>query len=107
MYPTDPKVEVQIRILLKDKYVKSCQKCEHRQSHFDFPNTDSKKIYLGFFIKDKQLASQVVFLVKSKHWVLAEIQFFVCLCFFKQDFCSKVLFLANPDCVHALFLVIL
>jgi hypothetical protein len=22
----------------------SCQKCKHRQSHFDFPNTDSKKI---------------------------------------------------------------
>ncbi len=22
----------------------SCQKCKHRQSHFDFPNTDSKKV---------------------------------------------------------------
>jgi hypothetical protein len=22
----------------------SCQKCKHRQSHFNFPNTDSKKI---------------------------------------------------------------
>ncbi len=32
----DLQVEVQIRILLKDKYRKLCQKCEHRQSHFDF-----------------------------------------------------------------------
>ncbi len=33
-------------------------------------------------IKEKQFASQDVFLVKSKHWVLSKIQFFVCLCFF-------------------------
>ncbi len=38
LYHADPQVEVQIRILLKDKYVKSCQKCEHQQSHFDFLN---------------------------------------------------------------------
>ncbi len=36
LYHTDLHVEVQIRILLKDKYKKSCQKCEHLQSHFDF-----------------------------------------------------------------------
>ncbi len=73
-----------------------------------FPEQRFKeKFYLGFFIKEKQLASQVVFLVKSKHWVLAEIWFYVCLCFFLQDFCSGVLFIANPDCVHGLFLVIL
>jgi hypothetical protein len=36
LYPTDSHVEVQIRILLKNKYKKSCQKCEHLQSHFDF-----------------------------------------------------------------------
>jgi hypothetical protein len=36
LYRTDSHVEVQIRILLKDKYKKSCQKCEHLQSHFDF-----------------------------------------------------------------------
>jgi hypothetical protein len=29
LYRTDSQVEVQIRILLKDKYTKSCQKCEH------------------------------------------------------------------------------
>ncbi len=38
LYPADSQVEVQIRILVKDKYRKSCQKCEHRQSHFDFLN---------------------------------------------------------------------
>ncbi len=38
LYRADPQVEVQIRILLKDKYRKSCRKCEHRQSHFDFIN---------------------------------------------------------------------
>ena len=38
LYRTDLQVEVQIRILLKDKYRKTCQKCEHRQSHFDFLN---------------------------------------------------------------------
>ncbi len=36
LYRTDSHVEVQIRILLKDKYKKSCQKCKHLQSHFDF-----------------------------------------------------------------------
>jgi hypothetical protein len=60
----------------------SCQTCEHWQSHFDFPNTDSKKISTRVFIKEKLFASQDVFLVKSKHWVLAEIQFFMCLSFF-------------------------
>ncbi len=43
LYRTNPQVEVQIRILLKDKYVKSCQKCKHRQSHYDFLYTVSKK----------------------------------------------------------------
>jgi hypothetical protein len=37
---TDPQVEVQTRTLLNDKYRKSCQKCEHRQSHFDFIKND-------------------------------------------------------------------
>ena len=36
LYHTDSQVEVQIRILLKDKYRKSCQKWERRLSHFDF-----------------------------------------------------------------------
>ncbi len=48
-----------------------------------FPEHRFKEIfYLGFFIKEKRLASQVVFLVKSKHWVLAKIRFFMCFFFF-------------------------
>ncbi len=38
LYCADSQVEVQIRILLKDKYRKSCQKCKHCHSHFDFLN---------------------------------------------------------------------
>jgi hypothetical protein len=34
--------EINETLLLREKH--SCQKCEHRQLHFDFPNTDSKKI---------------------------------------------------------------
>ncbi len=33
LYRADSQVEVQIRILLKDKHRKLCQKCKHRQSH--------------------------------------------------------------------------
>ncbi len=36
LYCADLQFEVQMRILPKDKYRKSCQKCKHRQSHFDF-----------------------------------------------------------------------
>jgi hypothetical protein len=38
LYRADSQVEVQIRILLKEKNRNSCQKCKHRQSHFDFLN---------------------------------------------------------------------
>jgi hypothetical protein len=41
------------------------------------------------------------------YWVPAVIQFVVFFFVFWQDFCSRVLFLANPDLVHGLFLVIL
>ncbi len=88
LYRTDPQVEVQIRVLLKDKYVKSCQNA-NTSNHtliswtVRFPEHRFKEnSYLGFFIKEKQLASQFVFLVKSKHWVLANIWFIVCLSFF-------------------------
>ncbi len=36
------KTDLALKLLKKQE---SCQKCKHRQSHFDFPNTDSKKIY--------------------------------------------------------------
>jgi hypothetical protein len=88
LYHSDPQVEVQIRILLKDKYVKLCQNV-NTSNHtliswtVRFPKHRFKEtFYLGFFVNKKQLASQFVFLVKSKHWVLADIQLIVCLGFF-------------------------
>ncbi len=104
---TDPQVEVHIRILL-GKYVKLCQNA-NTSNHtliswtVRIPKHRFKEnFYLGFFIKEKQFASQFVFLVKSKNWILPDIQFIVCLGFFLQDYCSRVLFLVNPDCVHGL-----
>jgi hypothetical protein len=58
LYHADTQVEVQIRILLKDKYRKLCQKCEHRQSHFDFLNN----AYWVFILEQHQ----DIFLVMSK-----------------------------------------
>ncbi len=40
LYRSDLPVESQIRILLTDKYKKSCQKCKHRQSHLGFLKND-------------------------------------------------------------------
>ncbi len=54
-----------------------------------FPKHRLKEnFYLGF-LKEKQLASQVKFLVKSKHWVPAIIWNFVRLCFFLDGFLFK------------------
>jgi hypothetical protein len=81
LYRTDPQVEVQIRILLKEAAIVS--KMQTLAITLWFPEHRFKEnFYLGFLIKEKQLASQVVFLVKSKHWVLAEIRVFVYLCIF-------------------------
>ncbi len=68
LYPTDSHVEVQIRILLKNKYKKSCQKCKHLQSHFDF----LKNAYPVFFFFEKQLASQ-------NNFLLLCVAFFLCM----------------------------
>ncbi len=54
-YRTDSHIEVQIRILPKDKYRKSCQNCEHWQSHFDF-----LKMPISFLFFEKQIASKTV-----------------------------------------------
>jgi hypothetical protein len=53
LYRTASQVEVQIRILLKDKYRKSLQKCKHWQSHFDF----LKNAYpISLFLRNNLLA---------------------------------------------------
>ncbi len=105
VYPTDPQVEDQIRILLKEAAIVS--KIWTPAITLWFPEHRFKEnFYLGFFIKETRLASQVVFLIKSKHWVPAKIWFFMCLGFL-AGFLFKSSFLANPDCVHGLCLVIL
>ncbi len=81
LYRTDLQVEVQIRILLKEAAIVS--KMQTPAITLWFPeHRFNENFYLGFFIKEKRLASQVVLLVKSKHRVLAEIRFFVFLCLF-------------------------
>ncbi len=47
-------------------------------------------------IKDKRLAIQVVFLVKSKHWMPVESQFFMCLGCFSKILVLDLFFLAKP-----------
>ncbi len=73
---------------------------------FWFPKHRFKEnVYLDFFIKEKQFDSQVVFLVKSKHWVLAEI-WFLCVCdflagfLFKSSFFSKFRLCTRPLLSH-------
>ncbi len=83
LYRTDPQVEVQIRILLKESAIVS--KMQTLAITLWFPEHRFKEnFYLGFFIKEKQLASQVVSLVKSK---LGACQ--------NSIFCVFVLFLAG------------
>ncbi len=68
LYRTDPQVEVQTSLLLKDKYVKLCQNA-NTSNHtliswtVRFPKHRFREnFYLGFFIKEKWLASQLCFL---------------------------------------------
>jgi hypothetical protein len=63
LYRTDPQVEVQIRKLLKEAAIVS--KMQTPAITLRFPEHRFKEnFYLGFFIKEEQFASQVVFLVK-------------------------------------------
>ncbi len=63
---TDPQIEVQIRILLKDKYVKLFQNA-NTGNHTMFSCTQFlRNFYLSFFILEKHLASQGMFLIRSK-----------------------------------------
>jgi hypothetical protein len=89
LYRADPQVEVQIRILLRDKYRKLCQKCKNRQSHFDF----LKKCLFGFHIYEKQLACQNVFLVRSE----LSITTYHFLVFYRSTSLQSRLFLKNID----------
>jgi hypothetical protein len=48
LYPTDPQVKVQIRILLKDKYVKSCQNANTGNHTMISCTQFLRKILVGF-----------------------------------------------------------
>jgi hypothetical protein len=61
LYRTDPQIEVQISILLHDKYVKLCQNVNTRPVH-----SFEEKFLLGFFILQKQLPNQGIFLMRSE-----------------------------------------
>ncbi len=91
LYHTDPQVEIQIRILLKEAAIVSKMQTPAITLWF-FKHRFKENFYLGFFIKEKQLAKQGVFIVKSKHWVLAKIQFFMCLCIFCRIFVREFFF---------------
>ncbi len=68
LYHTDPQVEVQIRILLKDKYVKLCQNANTGNHTMNSCTQFLRSFLLGFFILilQKYLASQGMFLIRSK-----------------------------------------
>ncbi len=54
------RTDLAVKLLKKQQ---SCQKCEHQQSHFDFPNTDSKKFYtLVSLLKRYNLLAKLCFL---------------------------------------------
>ncbi len=65
LYHTDPQFEVQIRILLKDKYVKSCQNANTGNHTLISFTQFLWKTLLGFFILQKKLNNQGIFLIRS------------------------------------------
>ncbi len=82
LYRTDSHVEVQIRILLKDKYKKSCQKCKHLQSYFDF----LKNAYpVSLFLRNNSRAKNI--------FLLLCVAFFLCMDLqpYSHDCYSKML----------------
>ncbi len=66
LYCTDPQVEVQIRIILKDKYVKLCQNANTGNHTMISCTQFLRKFFLVFFILQKQLTNQGIFLMRSE-----------------------------------------
>ncbi len=92
LYRTDPQVEVEIRILLKDKYVKSCQNA-NTGNHTWFPvHSFLENFLLGFFILQKQTASQDIF-SQNPNFLLLCISFLHCMGLqpYNQDCFPKIL----------------
>jgi hypothetical protein len=103
LFRTDPQVEVQIRILLKEAAIVS--KMQTLAITFSFPEHRFKEnFYLGFFIKATRLASEVVFLIKSNHWMLAKkINFLYVCAFFSRIFVQELFFSESRLCSRPLF----
>ncbi len=56
-------IVIEINETLLSRKQQLCQKCEHRQSHFNFPNTDSKKISTRVsLLKRNDLLAKLCFL---------------------------------------------
>ncbi len=64
LYCTDPQVEVQVKILLEDKYVKWCQNANTGTHTIISCTQFLRKFLLGIFILQKQLANQGMFLMR-------------------------------------------
>ncbi len=85
LYCTDPQVEVQIRILLNDKYVKM----QTPAITLWFP----EQCLLGFFILEKQLANQDMFLTRSKLSITA----YLFLVLYRSTSLQSLMFLKNIE----------
>ncbi len=83
LYRPDSQVEVQIRILLKNKY----KKMQTPAITLWFP----EQCLLGYFILAKQLASQNVFLIRSKFSITA----YLFLVFYRSTCLQSLSFLNN------------
>ncbi len=79
LYRTDPQVEVQVRILLKDKYVKSCQNTNTGNHIMIFCTQFVRKCVIGFFTLQKQLANQGMFLIYDPNFPLLRISSLHCM----------------------------
>jgi hypothetical protein len=93
LYHTDPQVEVQIRILLKDKYG-NCVEMQTPAITVWFPvNSFYKNFLLGYFILQKQLANQGIFLMRSELSITA----YLFLALYGSTALQSQLFLKNID----------
>jgi hypothetical protein len=93
LYRIDQQVEVQIRILLKVKHVKLCQN-GNTGNHTLISCTQFLKIFLlGFFILEKWLVSQGMFLVRSKF----SITVYLFLALYRSTASQSQLFLKNIE----------
>ncbi len=78
LYHTDPQVEVQIRILLKDKFVKSCQNANTGNHTMIFCTQFLRKFLIGFFFYRINLPTKVCFSY-DPNFLLLHVSFLHCM----------------------------